>query len=130
MYRTFELIGPRRIGENSLDAGSHFPGCPRFAHDCRQAARDFFLTQRKVFRHVIKNLRAIVSGGLSPPRRFARGFDSVTNILSISERRLPQQFAALAAHLKAVARIGSCLLSPDVEFYCTVDCWISPVFLG
>src|ERR1017187_4105771 len=121
MHRAVELVGPRSIGENPLDAGFNFLGCLRFANDCCQTAGDFFLTQREILRHVIKNLRAVVGRGLGPTRRFARGFDSVTDILSIPERRFPKQFALLAAYFKAVAGIRSRLLATDVEFHGAVD---------
>ncbi len=61
-------------------------------------------------------------GSLGPPSCLAGGFDSVANVFAIAERSFTQQSSIKAAHLHAVAGIGTRLLTADVEFHRAVDC--------
>ena len=121
MHRSIKLVSPRGIRKNSLDAELHFCGCLLLANGRCEPMNDLFPALRKIFRAVIKNLRAIMRRRLCPAFGLARGFHRIANIFAITQRRLAEQTSVRRAHLHAVARIRTRLLAADVKLYGTVD---------
>src|ERR1700677_250414 len=123
MYRAVKLIGPSRVRENALDAELPLRRSLLFTDRVAKPMGNLLTTLRKIFRAIIKNLRAIVRRGLRPRAGLPRCFDSIANIFTISQRSFTEQSTIRRAHLHAIARVRARLLAPDVKLDGAVDLW-------
>src|SRR6266481_5334526 len=119
--RAIELVGPRGVRKNALDAEADFQFRLFLSDDIGQAAGNFFAALRQVFRNIKEHLGTVVRRGLAPSFRLARGFDGVADVLAIAKRRLAEQAAVRRAYFHAVSRIRSRLFAADVKFYGAID---------
>ena len=91
MHRSIELVGPRRIRKNSLDAQLDFGHRLFVAHRRTEALCNLLPPQRKIFGAVIKHLRAVMRRRLGPRPRFPRSLNRIANIFAVPQRSLAQQ---------------------------------------
>ena len=91
VHGAVELVGPRRVGKNALEAEIEFGGGLLVADDRGQTADDFVAPLGKILRAVVKNLRPIMRRCFRPGFGLARSLDRVANVFAIAERSFAQQ---------------------------------------
>src|SRR5437773_5433116 len=121
MHRALKLVSPGSVGKDALDSGVHFGRSLSLSNRRRESARDLITPLRKVLRHVIKNLCAIVGCPLTPTRSFTRRLNCITNVFSVAQRHFAEQPSIPVAHFHAVAGIRARLLASDVELHRSVN---------
>src|SRR5207245_10248928 len=112
---------PRRIGKGGRESAVHSGRSLSLSNRRRERARDLITALRKVLRHVIKNLCAIVGCPLTPTRSFTRRLNCITNVFSVAQRHFAEQPSIPVAHFHAVAGIRARLLASDVELHRSVN---------
>src|SRR5882724_9666253 len=104
MNRAIELVGPRGVRKNALDAEADFVFRLFFPNDIGQSAGNFVAALRQVLRHIKEHLRTVVRGGLAPPFRLARRFDRIADLLAFAKRRLAEKAPPRRAYSPAVPK--------------------------
>ena len=120
--RAVELVRPRCVGKDAFDTKRHFSSGLSFSNHGGQTARNLLPARRKIFCHVVQNLRASVGCALGPGGSFVCRLDGITNIFAIAQRCLAQKPSVSASRFHAVARVGTRLFAADVELHRAVDC--------
>src|SRR5438445_361445 len=105
----------------ALDSETHFSGSLSLSNRSRKATRDLLPALRKILRHVVHHLRAIVGCPLTPTRSFTRRLNCITNVFSVAQRHFAEQPSIPVAHFHAVAGIRARLLASDVELHRSVN---------
>src|SRR5207253_10167701 len=72
MHRALKLVSPCCVRKDALDSETHFGGSLSLSNRSRKATRDLLPALRKILRHVVHHLRAIVGCPLTPTRSFTR----------------------------------------------------------
>src|SRR5438132_4546368 len=121
VHCTIKLVRPSGVREDALNSEIHFGGSLSLSNRRRESARDLITPLRKVLRHVIKNLCAIVGCPLTPTRSFTRRLNCITNVFSVAQRHFAEQPSIPVAHFHAVAGIRARLLASDVELHRSVN---------
>src|SRR5258708_38921365 len=91
MHSAIKLVGPGRISKDALDAGVHFPARLLLSDHSGKPVRDLVAALRQIFRHIIKDLSAIVSSRFWPCIGFACDFDSIAHMFPVTQLYLTQK---------------------------------------